>query len=185
MSNPNLFHTHSGKFSLKKQVRLHLSDCWVSYACHTNMHLCNSTPQAWPHRFLLCSSTSVSINSQCVNPVFYAEASLQSNGDHRNTVHGFSTLPAQPHPEEQEECERGEEFNKGHYVESVHNLGSKSLSAVKQIILIVACVCLTCSCSILAAAALGVCAATVLSSDTGGPLPLLPTEKRGVKGDNK
>lgn len=56
-----------------------------------------------------------------------------------------------------------------------------SLGGVKQIILILASVCLTCSCSIPAVAALCVCAATVLSSDTGGPLPLLPREKRGVK----
>lgn len=40
-------------------------------------------------------------NLQCMNPVLYAEARLQSNGDHRNTVHCFSAPLSQPHPEEQ------------------------------------------------------------------------------------
>lgn len=51
---------------------------------------------------------------------------------------------------------------------------------MKQTIRISACVCLTCSCSIPAVAALCVCAAIVLSSDTGGPLPLLPTEIKEI-----
>lgn len=45
---------------------------------------------------------SVQTNLQRANPVFCIEAGLQSNGDHGNTVQGFSALVAQFHSKKQE-----------------------------------------------------------------------------------
>lgn len=45
---------------------------------------------------------SVQTNLQRANRVFCIEAGLQSNGDHGNTVQGFSALVAQFHSKKQE-----------------------------------------------------------------------------------
>ena len=50
---------------------------------------------------IMLVAQSVSTNSHCLNSVLYVEAGLQPDGDLVDTVNGFSTLPAQPHPAEE------------------------------------------------------------------------------------